>query len=640
MGRTSRRRTAGVLLAGTLTALTAIPATGVAAAVPANVADDNSSLVMVLDSSGSMRDDDGSGDSRITAARKAVGTLVDGLPDNYPTGLRLYGSEEARSCTDTRLAHPVEALDREALKQAVAEVEPKGDTPTALALQKAVADLPDVAEGSIGQRTVVLISDGESNCGAPDPCEVAEKLAEKNVDLRVDTIGFQVKGKARAELRCIAEKGNGSYHEAANANDLARELGRAGKLSAAGYRFKGTRVQGGRRQSDGPTLEPNQQYLDTIGPGETRWYRAELDDVSATDVTTTAVPRPGTEVRYGDGLRMRLSSVDDRRPGCDITARGNFAQSEGALPLTTGLSRVPSHKGDRTCDKAGEFALEVSRHSAAASDTARWPVEIRLGAEQPLKNGVTPGASTTEYGPAGKDAKLPTGAPRDVEGGTGFNDARPLGKGVWRDRLLPSQTRWYKVPVGWGQQLRYHVEFGNEPTKKGSSARSSFVRAQTYNPHRRQVPVSGDFAGRSNYRGDPTAVTMGTVPVSWTNRYEHADRVAPVRMNGDYYIAVTLGAKAAELAENTEIGVLLRVDVLGEEKSGPGHDAPPLRAGDGRDQGNPGDNAQAGAAEDSDGGWSGTTIGLLAGGTGVLLLAGLAVAYAVARRRGAGGVTR
>lgn len=634
MART-KQRAAGVLLVSSLLVLTGTPTAGATAAAPTAVADDNSSLVMVLDSSGSMDDDDGSGATRIESARKAVGTLVDGLPDNYPTGLRLYGSEQRKGCTDTALAQPVEPLDRAAMKKAVADVEPKGDTPTALALEKAVDDLPEVPDGALGRRTVVLISDGESNCGEPDPCEVAEKLAEENVDIRIDSVGFQVWGKARSELRCIAEAGHGSYYDAPDADALARQLERAGRLSAEGYRFQGKRVSGAARKGKGPQLSAR-QYLDTIGPGETRWYRTELDDVSATDFAATAVPEPGVAVAYGDGLTMRMIGLDDGNR-CSLRDRADFRQAEGAMPLTATASRIPTHAGSRHCDRSGDYALSVKRKSKSSSDQARWPLELRLSVEDPLEAGVTPGASATDHGDAAKDAPLPSGSPKDVMGGTGFNDAKKLGTGVWRDTLLPAQTRWYRVPVGWDQQLRYTAEFGNEPTKEGSG--SSFVRSQTYNPHRLRVRQHSDFTDRVNYRGDPTAVSSVTVPVAWTNRYETQERVTPVRVNGDYYIAVSLGAEAAELAENTAIGVVLRVDVKREAKAGPAHDAPPAKdAGKAGDDGAERDGTRANGAEDGEGGgWSGTTVAAVAGGTSAALLAGLAVAYTVSRRKAAAG---
>ncbi|HEV7626701.1 MAG TPA: VWA domain-containing protein, partial [Streptomyces sp.] len=252
----------GLLAVGVLFALTpAVPAT----AYPKVVADDNSSMVMVLDSSGSMADKDGSGSTRMASARKAVGTVVDSLPDGYPTGLRLYGSEKQQGCTDTRLAEPVRPLDRAGIKDAVAKVRPKGDTPIGYSLRKAAEDLPKTPEGAIGQRSILLISDGEANCGDPEPCKVAGELAKQGVDLRIDTIGFQVRGKAREQLECVAREGAGSYYDAPDADALARQLQRAGQLSVDGYRFKGKKIKGGTESGDAATLRtPSGQYLDTI----------------------------------------------------------------------------------------------------------------------------------------------------------------------------------------------------------------------------------------------------------------------------------------------------------------------------------------------------------------------------------------
>lgn len=138
----------------------------------AETPDGKSGLVMVLDSSGSMADDDGTGRTRMESARTAVGTVVDALPDGFPTGLRVYGADRPKGCTDTRLARPVRPLDRAAMKQAVGAVRPKGDTPIGLSLRKAAQDLPKSADGAIGTRTILLISDGEDNCGSPSPARL------------------------------------------------------------------------------------------------------------------------------------------------------------------------------------------------------------------------------------------------------------------------------------------------------------------------------------------------------------------------------------------------------------------------------------------------------------------------------------
>ncbi|MGW7485450.1 vWA domain-containing protein [Streptomyces sp. NPDC054786] len=621
------RRGAVALLGGLLLALTAGPLQATAATPAKAPAADGTGMVMVLDSSGSMAGNDGSGSTRIDSARKAVGTVVDALPDGYPTGLRVYGADKPRGCDDTRLAQPVAALDRAGLKRAVAGVLPKGDTPIGLSLRKAADDLPGPAGGSIGKRTILLISDGEDNCQAPPPCKVAAQLAASGVDLHIDAIGFQVAGTARAQLECIAKAGNGRYYDAPDARALARQLQRAGQLSADGYRFKGKQVRGTASGSGAPRIVPG-QYLDSIGPNEERYYATDLDAASTADFSATVVPQPGAAIDSLDTLRTRIAHGTDS--SCDSTSE-LFGQHEGATPLTSGVSRIPTQSGTGGCDKAGRYWLVVERKAAKGSDAARWPMELTFHVEHPLRKGVTPAQSEPEYGAGGKDATLPTSAPKDVTGGTGFNDARTLRQGVWRDKVLPAQTVWYKVPVGWGQQLRYDVEFANEPTVKGYSAATSYGGTQVYTPFRTPVGSgTGQFSPQVPYSGRLVSLSMGTVPVAWTNRYETHPDVRPVHRNGDFYIAVTLGAKASEIAEHPQIGVVLRIAVLGKEKGGPQAGASAVRA-----DVSPGDSRpSADGTQDGGGGWSaGRVVAVAIGGVGVLLLAGLAVAYGRARRK-------
>ncbi|WP_329118488.1 vWA domain-containing protein [Streptomyces sp. NBC_01353] len=620
------RRTAAGWVVGALLALLLAPAPGAAAAE--GEASGAGSLVMVLDSSGSMGDDDGSGRTRMEAARTAVGTVVDGLPDGHPTGLRVYGADRPQGCTDTRLVRPVAPLDRVGLKAAVAALKPTGDTPIGLSLQKAAEDLPEPSGGTIATRTTLLISDGEDTCGTPKPCEAAAQLAKDGIGLRIDTVGFQVKGAARKQLECIAEAGNGRYYDAPDADALARQLQRAARLSADGYRLRGKQIAGTPTSDRAPGLVPG-QYLDTIGPGEKRYYAVDLDDVSTVDLSATAVPQPGAAVDTVDKLSTGLVYAHAGGEGNCATDSEIFHQNEGAVPLTSAVSRIPTEKRYSTCDKAGRYWFVVERTSKPASDAARWPLELVLGAEEPLRAGVTPAQSQPEYGAGGKEAVLPTGDPKDVRGGTGFNDARELGRGVWRDRLLPSQTLWYKVPVGWGQQLRYDVEFANEPTVDGSSSVRSYGGTQVYTPARRSVGGgTGEFGSQTTYDGRPTALSMGTVPVAWTNRYESNPNVVPVHTTGGFYIAVTLGAEAAEIARNPQIAMVLRIAVLGEELTGPEHGAAPV-AGKTDKQGESSAHADSGGTGGA--GWTVTGAAGAAGGAVVLIAAAV---FVVKRVRG------
>lgn len=621
--RDHHRRTAaaGAWIGGALLALVAgaMPAVAVApggatAASKAPGRASAGSLVMVLDSSGSMADDDGTGRTRMESARTAVGTVVDGLPDGYPTGLRVYGADRPRGCTDTRLVQPVRGLDRAAVKRAVAAVEPKGDTPIGLSLRKAAEDLPRPAGGAIGTRTILLISDGEDNCGTPRPCEVAAELGREGIGLRIDTVGFQVRGEARRQLECVAAAGNGRYYDAPDARSLVRQLQRASRLSADGYRFRGEPVEGAATGAGAPVLAPG-QYLDTIGPGEKRHYAVDLDAVSTVDFSATAVPQPGAAVDAFDALRTSITYGADSSCGTDTA---HFLQKEGATPLTSALARIPTEHGTRLCDRAGRYLLVVERDSKKGSDAARWPLELLYGVEAPLDKGVTPAGSRPVYGEGGKDAVPPTGDPRDVRGGTGFNDAEDIGPGVWRDRILPGQTLWYKVPAGWGQQVRYDVEFANEPTVERVGSAYSYGATQLFTPARSPLTGGGEFTPTTLYSGRPSAIRMGGVPVAWTNRYEYRSHVRPVHAAGDFYVSVTLGAGAADIAENPQIGVVLRVSVLGDELTGPEHNAP-VAAKKVDKGGNPTRAADSGGTGGA--GWTG--IVAAAGAGAVVVMAGL-----------------
>lgn len=589
---------------------------------------EGSGLVLVLDSSASMAEDDGTGRSRMESARQAVGTVVDALPDGHPTGLRVHGAGRSPGCTDTRAVLPVRPLDRAGLKDAVRGVRPGGGSPVGLALTEAARDLPAPSGGRLATRTVLLVSDGEDTCGAPRPCEVAARLAGADTGLRVDTVGFQVEGAAREELECVAGAGNGRYYDAPDADALARQLQRSAGLSADGYRLRGARVTGTPGPGDAPPLAPG-QYLDTIGPGERRHYTVALDARSTVTFSATAVPQPGTAVGADDGLRTRIVRGAD---GVCGSGSARFGQDEGAAPLTSAVTRVPTARAAGSCDAAGRYRLVVEREGTADADAARWPLELTHAVEEPPAGGATPARPQPGYG-AGADAVLPAGDPTPVAGGTGFNDAEEIADGAWRDTLLPSQTLWYKVPVGWGQQLRYDVEFADEASTGGGSPVRSYGATQVYTPAR--VPVGSGAAGfrrTTAYDGRPAVLEMGTVPVAWANRREHRPEVVPVHSTGGFYIAVTLGARAAEIARDTGIGVVLRVSVLGDELAGPQRDAPALGGRDAGAGDNGGDSAAArDSAPGAGAGWSGAATAAAAGG-GVLAATVLAV---LLRRRAA-----
>ena len=141
-------------------------------------------VMMVLDASGSMNQEDAPG-PRIDAAKAAVTNLVDTLPAQTQVGLQVYGTatgstdaEKTAGCTDITTLVPVGPLDAASLKAQVNSVVAAGYTPIGNALRAAADALPNE-----GPRSIVLVSDGEDTCAPPAPCDVARELKQQGIDL-------------------------------------------------------------------------------------------------------------------------------------------------------------------------------------------------------------------------------------------------------------------------------------------------------------------------------------------------------------------------------------------------------------------------------------------------------------------------
>lgn len=176
-------------------------------------------IMLVLDTSGSMNDPDPNGVIKIDGAKQAIRTWLNTLPPSVQMGLRSYPDS---SCDAGTRIHPVGPLDARAMQDEINSLTASGDTPTAAALRAAFDDLPPN-----GNRTIVLVSDGESNCGDP-PCDVARELGGHGIEVRTDftinAIGFQISDVGAEELRCIAEATGGHFTTVDDSEDLNKRL--------------------------------------------------------------------------------------------------------------------------------------------------------------------------------------------------------------------------------------------------------------------------------------------------------------------------------------------------------------------------------------------------------------------------------
>lgn len=171
-------------------------------------------LLILMDVSSSMNEADPGGGARIDGAKDAVTDFIDTLPSSSRVGLSTFPDDG--SCGAGQSVIPIGPVDRTSMSARVRTLSANGETPTAVALERAGQQL--VASGS-GPYAIVLVSDGESNCGA-DPCAAAQQLTGLGIDVTINTVGFQISAEGRSELQCIAEATTGQYVDAGNGEEL------------------------------------------------------------------------------------------------------------------------------------------------------------------------------------------------------------------------------------------------------------------------------------------------------------------------------------------------------------------------------------------------------------------------------------
>ncbi len=142
-------------------------------------------IVIVQDTSESMRGEDFAPDNRLAAAKKSIRTFIEGR-DNDRIGLVAFGSLATTRCPLT--------LDHEMLLQMLDEVDfsPREEGGTAIGMGLATA-VNRLRDSDARSRVVVLLTDGANNEGQIGPEAAAE--AAKALGVRVYTIGVGSTGQ-------------------------------------------------------------------------------------------------------------------------------------------------------------------------------------------------------------------------------------------------------------------------------------------------------------------------------------------------------------------------------------------------------------------------------------------------------------
>lgn len=537
------------LVIGLLAVALAGLAPGQAAAAPPPDESAQGSMMFVLDASGSMTARLPGGRTRMDAAKKAMNTLIEGLPVNIHVGLSVYGTstgssegEKAAGCRDVRTLQPVGRVDRAAMRAKVAGISPRGYTPIGRSLRQAAAALP-----ASGPRAIVLVSDGIDTCAPPKPCEVAKALDGAGVDLAVHTVGFQVDPAAREELECIASESGGEYHDAPDAETLEDLLPDIANRALRNYSVSGRSVNGAATPADAPYLVPG-QYTDTAKRREPHYYQVHVPAGATAHFSVVHVVELGAD-RVDSGVDLRL--VDAERRTC-AKSRG-FREFVYDGPETAWVSWTPNSRSK--CDPAGPHFLEVKWDNLEKGDVD--VLEIAYSAEPRVLDGggsesATP-ATFTEPS-TGQDI---------VWGGGSFNDAAPLpGTGRYLDRVRYSEYSVYKVWLDWGQALSYRVTFLDGP-EEGRATAVTELRGPTRESLRDHWWKSADYSGAAVTLGP-----VGTPEVSYANR---SGAYPPASAAGWYYVAVKLSPVWTESSSvpSTQPTFEIALNVTGTATAGP-----------------------------------------------------------------------
>lgn len=325
--------------------LAAIAAAVAPAAFPQTCNTGDRAVALVLDASGSMNARLPGGETRMTAAQRAVKGVAALVAPEAQLGLRLYGARSPaaeKNCDDSHLAVAFAPAGSQAaaIGKAVDGARAQGWTPIAHSLEQAANDFPAGAK----ERVIVLVSDGKETCKG-DPVLAARALAGRGIT--VHTIGFVVDSAAKMQLQAVAKATGGSYFEAPQGTELPETL----KAAIQACRIKPASI---------PTASSNPGKLRTTASMPLSAHEvldvATGKKVGALDNANREIKLPAGvyEVRFGPatwkGIEVRSGETTTIEPGMVKLSRGVNAQlvdvetgaKHGSFnPVTTSAAVMP-----------------------------------------------------------------------------------------------------------------------------------------------------------------------------------------------------------------------------------------------------------------------------------------------------------
>ncbi len=531
-----------------------------AGSTPAAADGGDGKLLLVLDSSGSMKEKAGDGKTKIEAAKDALNGVVDALPPDAQVGMRVYGAtvfdrKDKGACEDTQLVVPIGTGNQTKLKAQIAKYKPYGETPIAYSLEQAAKDV-----GTEGQRTILLVSDGEETC-VPDPCPVAERIAAAGIDLKIDVVGLKVSGKAEKQLRCIADKGNGDYYDADDTEDLEDSLSRLSARAFRPFALSGTAITGTAEPGEAPALGAG-SWLDTL-PGEAeavKYYRLRRSQPGSTFWVGASL----LTQQFGAQISLKLVLPDGLAQTCGYDYPTTVG-AKNARQLLSGM--LTSHTDNKDCNAAEELLLQVG-FTDYLDGVAKERFQLRVDEEPPLSSKA--GLPGTADNPTWT-SMAPTRT-RPVQPGTSFTDAPAITSGTYKIDVMPGEIQTFKVAAGWGQRIQVLAQVGK--LAKADQWVAAGVRGYAvdvlspYGGSAHAIFSKGGPSAQSSISTDGNEAGTTTKEIRWANRDGSGADDRPTARAGDYYVTVRLD-RTKEDEPAFGLPMTLTVAVVGRAQEAP-----------------------------------------------------------------------
>lgn len=520
---------------------------------------DYARMVLVLDSSGSMAEPAGGGSTKIEAAKQALRTVVDGLPDDAYVGLRVYGAKvfsrkQKGACTDSQLVVDPGTDNRDELRAALEQYQPYGETPIGYALRQAAGDI-----GGESTRSIVLVSDGIATC-EPDPCVVAGELAQQGIDLQIDVVGLSVDARARAQLRCVAAKGNGTYYDAEDAEDIVESLATAADRAVRPFALEGTPLAGG--DSAHPTPIEVGLWSDRVGTTSKtaeRWF-------SYTRTMPGSTVRVGLSSLGGDPEEWDTVQLTTSTPLGDSCGADSGFKNINSAELLGAQVAVGAPQSNEDCVSSDEVLITVSR-SLSHLGGGQAPFSLQVVEEPPADGTSLPEAD--DWNDLVLEPPVVTGEPEPITGGDSFATAPVLTDGAYEGTIVPGETQAFRVEMTYGQTLsaRLRTPPASPSLDEQIGIQGPFGSLQVYGPMRGRVPMNGEGIDTSGFAAASSSETFGvqTPEVRYNNRTSWA--TSSTSLPGYYYLV--FAADADHEGRSYEMPYRLDLQVRGEESGAP-----------------------------------------------------------------------